>query len=328
MTSITIGIDISKHKFDAHLIGNDNFKQQKTFTNDDAGFKELSAIIPSGSEVSVAIEATGCYGENLVRYLHSCNVKVFVLNPAQVKYYAKSMMLRTKTDKVDAKVICNFLQLHQESLPVWQPKTVQLEELQGLYRYLTDIKEERIRTFGRLEACSNSNAAGKKISLSYYEAHLKYLDAELKSATAKALEIVSNCAILRKQYELLLSISGIGEQTALGILAELPDIELFANAKQLAAYAGLNPAIKESGSSVKGRGSISRVGSKPLRSLLYMPAISALRFNPIIKSFGERLKEKNKNGKVIVVAAMRKLLHMIYGVLKSGKPFDSEVSTT
>jgi transposase len=326
MTSITIGIDISKLKFDVYLIDGHKLTRQKTFTNDIKGFEAVKDLIPANVKVSVAIEATGCYGDNLVRYLHNCNVQVFVLNPAQVKYYAKSTMLRTKTDKVDAKVICNFLQLHQENLTVWQPKSVQLEELQGLYRYLVDIKEERVRTLGRIEACSNSDAAGKKISLSFYEFHLKHLDDELKSATAKALEIVSNCAILTKQYELLLSIPGVGEQTALGILAELPDIESFVNAKQLAAYAGLNPAIRESGSSVKGRGGISRVGSKPLRHLLYMPALAALRFNPIIKAFGERLKEKNKNGKVIVVAAMRKLLHMIYGILKSGQPFTKEAT--
>ena len=114
-------------------------------------------------------------------------------------------------------------------------------------------------------------------------------------------------------------------KTALAILSELPDTTNFANAKQVSAYAGLNPVIKESGSSVRKRSSIAKQGNKNLRKQLYMPALSALRFNPIIKKFAENLQEKNKNGKVIVVAAMRKLLHIIYGVLKSGKAFNPSI---
>jgi transposase len=322
MNNITIGIDISKQKFDICMIDSQNQKQQKTFTNDNKGFEELKAIIPTDSEVVAAIEATGCYGENLVYYLHSSNIKVFVLNPAQVKYYAKSVMLRTKTDKVDAKVICDFLKLHQNQLHLWKPKPVSLEELQSLYRCICDFKNDRVRVKCHIESCINTDSAGKQIALSYYQSQLEYLTTKINELTSRALDKISSFEELSNKFQLLNSIPGIGEDTALGILSELVDVNQFANAKQLAAYAGLNPAIRESGSSVRGKGRISKVGSQQLRKLLYLPAMSALRFNPIIKAFGDRLKAKGKNGKVIVIAAMRKLLHMIYGILKSGKLFN------
>jgi transposase len=323
INSITIRIDISKQKFDVCLIDLQNQKQQKTFTNDNKGFEAFKAIIPSNSEVVAAIEATGCYGENLVHYLYSCDIKVFVLNPAQVKYYAKSVMLRTKTDKVDAKLICDFLKIHQDQLHQWKPRPISLEELQGLYRCICDFKDDRARVKCHIESCTNTDSLGKKIALPYYESQLKHLTEKIKELRSLAIEKISSSEELSKKFELLKTIPGIGEETALGILAELIDVNRFVNAKQLAAYAGLNPAIRESGSSVKGRGKISKVGSKQLRSLLYLPAMSALRYNPIIKAFGDRLKAKGKNGKVIIVAAMRKLLHMIYGILKSGNLFNT-----
>lgn len=325
MSSITIGIDVSKKKFDAHLVYENSAEVRKTFTNDSKGFQELKNLIPTGSKTIVGLEATGCYGENLVRYLHDCAIEVFVLNPAQVKYYAKSMMSRTKTDKVDAKVICTFLKLHQDRLQGWNPKSEELEKVQGLYRCIQDLKDDRVRVECRIESCTSTNSIDKKVALSVYKRQLAYLNEEIEKATLEVLELISSCKELGKKFELLLGISGIGEQTALGILAELPDIGQFINAKQLAAYAGLNPAIRESGSSVRGKGSISKTGSKNLRKLLYLPAMTALKYNPIIKTFGDRLKAKGKNGKVIVVAAMRKLLHIIYGILKSREPFTGKI---
>jgi transposase len=325
MNSITIGVDISKKKFDAHLMYENGTEAQKTFTNDSEGFQELKKLIPTETEVVVAIEATGCYGQNLACYLHSYSIQVFVLNPAQVKHYAKSMMIRTKTDKVDAKVICTFLKLHQAKLQGWHPKSEELKKVQGLYRCIEDLKEDRARVKCRIESCRSTDSIEKQVALSVYEKQLTYLNKEIEEATAAVVDLVSSHEEISKQFKLLLNIPGVGEQTALSILAELPDIRQFINAKQLAAYAGLNPAIRESGSSVRGKGSISKTGSKYLRKLLYLPAMVALRYNPIIKAFGDRLKAKGKNGKVIVVAAMRKLLHMIYGILKSGKPFGEKI---
>ena len=321
MNIIVIGIDISKKKFDVSISNLKTKKFSKVFSNDLSGFKQLKDMLPEGVEVIAALEATGCYGENLTRFLHNNNIKVFVLNPAQVRNYAKSKMLRTKTDKVDCEVIAAFVTLHQESLKNWTPPLVSLEKLKGLYRCSEDLKGDATRVKGRIEACKNTDDLGKQEAFLTYEAQLKFIEKNILEVEKKMLSIIDECPELSRKFTLLCGIPGVGHKTAIGILAELPDIYNFNNAKQLAAYAGLNPAIRESGSSVRGRRGISHIGSAHLRKLLFLPAMTALRCNPIIKGFGDRLKAKQKNGKVILIAAMRKLLHIIFGVLRTNEAF-------
>ena len=321
MSIIVIGIDISKKKFDVSISNLKTKKISKVFSNDHSGFEQLKNILPEGSNAIAALEATGCYGENLTRFLYNNDIKVFVLNPVQVRNYAKSKMLRTKTDKVDSEVIADFVTLHQESLQNWTPPLVSLEKLKGLYRCSEDLKGDATRVKGRIEACKNTDDLGKQEALLTYESQLEFIEKNILEVDKKMLSIIDECPELLGKFTLLCSIPGIAHKTAIGVLAELPEISNFNNAKQLAAYAGLNPAIRESGSSVRGRGRISHIGSAHLRKLLFLPAMSALRYNPIIKEFGDRLKAKQKNGKVVLVAAMRKLLHIIFGVLKSGEFF-------
>jgi transposase len=321
MSIIVIGIDISKKKFDVTISNLKTKKVNKVFSNDHSGFEQLKSILPEGSEVIAALEATGCYGENLTRFLHNNGIKVFVLNPAQVRNYAKSRMLRTKTDKVDCEVIKDFVTIHQESLQNWNPPLPSFEKLKGLYRCSEDLKRDAIRIKGRIEACQNTGDLGKQEALITYEIQLEFIEKSILEVEKKMLSIIDECPELSRKFALLNSISGIGQKTAIGVLAELPEISNFNNAKQLAAYAGLNPAIRESGSSVRGRGGISHIGSANLRKLLFLPAMAALRYNPTIKKFGDRLQAKQKNGKVILIAAMRKLLHVIFGVLKSNEVF-------
>ena len=126
---------------------------------------------------------------------------------------------------------------------------------------------------------------------------------------------------LKQTYDLLYSIPGVGPKLAVCLISELPDLQYFDSVKQLVSFLGLNPSIKESGSSVRGRLGISHTGSRLIRKMLYMPAMNAMRFNPVIKEFAARLSERAKNGKVIVVACMRKLVHIIYGVLKNQTAF-------
>jgi transposase len=121
--------------------------------------------------------------------------------------------------------------------------------------------------------------------------------------------------------ELLRTIPGVGEMVCWGFLSETPDVRNFDNARQLAAFAELNPSVYESDTSVRERGGISKTRSTALRKLLYLPAMLTIRFNPVVKAFAQTLRSRGKNGKVIVVACMRKLLHIIYGVLVKQQPF-------
>ena len=129
-------------------------------------------------------------------------------------------------------------------------------------------------------------------------------------------------APLRAKRDLLVTVPGIGPITAAKILAEVPEIESFEGARQVAAYAGLTPKEHITGSSVRGRTRLSKIGNARIRTALYMPAVVSIRCNPLVRALAERLRAKGKVPMVIIGAAMRKLLHLAYGVLKHGKPFD------
>lgn len=131
---------------------------------------------------------------------------------------------------------------------------------------------------------------------------------------------------VKRQYNLLTSIPGIGKITAFSLIATLPDLSLFKSAKQLAAFAGLNPAVRESGSSVKGRGSISKMGSKTHRTALYVPALVAKKNSKNLRAFDEKLKAKGKKPKVAVIAIMHRMLRLVYGCLTKGVPFTEEMA--
>ena len=158
------------------------------------------------------------------------------------------------------------------------------------------------------------------------EGHIGYLDAEIEQTTKLIRAHINEHPELKRQSELRDSIPGIGEATAAMLLAEIGNITGYDSARQVAAFAGLAPRRHESGETVRGRARLSKVGTPRLRKALYFPALTALRFNPTIKAWGEGLRARGKSQMVVIGAAMRKLIHIAYGVLKSGKPFDPELA--
>lgn len=204
---IVIGIDISKKKFDVSISNLKTKKVNKVFSNDHSGFEQLKTMLPKDSEVIAALEATGCYGENLTRFLYNNDVKVFVLNPAQVKNYAKSIMLRTKTDKIDCEMIANFLILHKEHLQSWTPPLAPLEKLKGLHRCSEDLKGDGVRIKGRIEACKNTDDLGKKEALIIYKDQLKFIEKSILEVEKKILLLIEECPELSRKFVLLNSIS-------------------------------------------------------------------------------------------------------------------------
>ena len=316
MDRIVIGVDISKKNFDVALYSPDKKWLNRVFANNQKGFEALLNWFRQKefSPDRVAMEATGRYGEELARFLYDKGYTVLVLNPAQVKYFAKSKLSRAKTDKKDARLIAEFALMH-EDLRAWAPLPASQEKLRELYRCLSRLKEDRTQQLNRLESARDVDV--KKIVVD----QLKFLNEQIETLEEQIRHLIASDSGLKGKAELLESIPGIGEVASWGVLSETPDLRNFGSARQLAAFAGLNPSIFELGSSVRGRGNISKIGSGSLRKLLYMPGMSAMRFNPVIKAFAETLRAKGKNGKVIVVACMRKLLHIIYGVLTKQQPF-------
>jgi transposase len=312
-----LGIDVSKNTLDVALLGVTPKPRHKLFSNDAQGHANLLAwLTEHGAQtVHACLEATGTWATDAALTLHAAGHRVSLVNPAQIHAFGRSGLKRTKTDKADALLIARFCQMHQP--PAWTPLSPQLQQLQGLIRRLEHLEEMLTMEKNRL----SSGGVGGAVEQSITE-HIAYLEEQMEKTRRQIKEHIDHDPDLRNNAKLLESIPGIGAATAALLLAELRDMTQFTSARQVAAFAGVVPRLRESGTSVRGRAQLSKVGSSRLRKSLYYPAITALRFNPLIKAFGLRLSAQGKSKMLIIGAAMRKLLHLAYGVLKSQRPFD------
>jgi len=240
-------------------------------------------------------------------------------SPAQVP--AQTELSRTKTDKRDASLIARYCFQHRP--PSWAPPPPEISELQSLLRRLESLLDMRQQEANRLEA--GINASSVKASVTD---HMAYLDEQIAHTQSLIKDHIDENPSLRQQRDLLSSIPGIGELTAAKLLAEIVDIKQYSSARQVAAFAGLVPRHHQSGTSVRGKPRLCKVGAARLRKAMYFPAIVATHHNPAIKAMSQRLRERGKCPMQIIGAAMRKLIHIAYGVLKSGKPFDAHYGKT
>ncbi|MFN2393209.1 MAG: IS110 family transposase [Pyrinomonadaceae bacterium] len=312
-----LGIDIAKLKFDVCLIKENGKAKHKVFANTKHGFEQLIAWLASHEigSLHACLEATGTYGEALAVYLFDAGFTVSVVNPAQVKAFAVSRLTRTKTDKVDAELIARFCLAQQPQ--AWTPPASEVRELQALARRLESLIEMRVAEENRLSSGISIEAVSHSL-----EVHIAYLIEEIKQTERLIREHINNHPNLKEQSDLLDSIPGIGATTAALLLAEITDFKQYKSARQVAAYAGLVPRERRSGSSVRGRTSLSKIGNARLRKALYFPAMTALRCSGFFQQWAAGLRERGKCKMAVIGAAMRKLIHLAYGVLKTGKPFD------
>ena len=315
MTPTFLGIDISKKDFHVVLLKEERGSKPKKFTNDTAGFESLNKWLKKSGveELHACMEATSIYGDALAEFLYEAGYQVSVVNPARIKGFAKSELLRTKTDSVDAALIARFCAAIKPSL--WKPTPPEVKDLQALLRRLESLTEMYQQEENRWETATATVAKLTKAHLDY----IKEQQAEIKKMISDHFDQHPH---LKQQRELLTSIPGIGEQTAAVLLAEVGRIEDYKNARQLAAYAGLTPCERSSGTSVRGKTRLSCTGNVRLRKALYMPAVVAMRCNPLLKAVSERLLGRGKVKMQVIGALMRKLLHLAFGILKSQKPFD------
>jgi transposase len=261
------------------------------------------------------MEATGSYWYALAKYLFNDGHAVAVINPRRIKAFAESELLRTKTDAVDAGLIARFAATQQFQL--WKPLAPEIEELQGLYRHLEFLKESRTQHVTR----EQTPGLPERVRQST-QALIVQLDIQIDDLERAIRDHIDRHPGLKIKHDLLTSIPGIGDTSATAILSEMPAIEEFRSAQAVAAYAGLSPLIRQSGSSVRGKPRLCKTGNARLRKALYFPAIVGERYNPTLQAFGRRLRAAGKATMVVIGAMMRKLLVIAYGVLKSGKPFN------
>jgi len=312
--NIVIGADIAKKKFDVACLLEGKFKH-KVFTNDAAGFASFVAWFLSlcgDTSPLICMEATGAYSLPLADYLVNPGFPVSLVNPAKIHAFAKSELSRAKTDKADAKLIARYALMTQP--PLWIPPSPNIRELQALVRRVEHLLEMIQMEQNRLETAD----ASTHLSITNV---LNTLETELKSTRKAIKDHIDSNPDLKQRSDLLETIPGIGEACIAHLLLALSEHHGFTHAKQVVAFAGLAPVLRESGQ-WRGNTHISKTGDAALRKVLYMPALCAKRYNPVIQVFWNRLQANGKNGKAITCAAMRKLIHIAFGVIKSGKPFD------
>ena len=309
-----LGIDVAKAKVAVALVTTGDKIRHKSCANTPAGFAELAAWLARQhvARVHACLEATGTYGDALAIWLHQAGHVVSVVNPAIIHAYARTQLTRSKTDRLDAELIARFTATQHP--PAWTPPAPEIRQLQALVRRLDALQGMRTQELNRLEA--GVAVADVRASI---EAVLANLDAQIAHVQQLIRDHLDRHPGLRAQRELLTTIPGIGEATAAVLIAELFD-KSYTNARQAAAFAGLVPRIVESGT-LRGRSRLSKIGPGRLRKALYFPAIAPLRYNPTIRAVRTRLRAAGKPSMVIIGAAMRKLIHLAYGVLKSGRAY-------
>lgn len=317
MSSAIIGIDIAKLKFDVARLADGKYKHAK-FPNTPEGFTQLATWLAGFGDTQprFCMEATGSYGLALAEFLVDRGHFVSVVNPAQIHAFGKSELSRTKTDKADAKLIARYAL--QADLTAWKPLPQNLRVLQALTRRLEHLLEMQHMEQNRLETADTTITPSIRTVLTT-------LGAELQATRQAIRDHIDHDPDLKQRSDLLTSIPGIGPATTAHLLVALSSHHGYANAKQVVAQAGLAPAIAQSGQ-WQGKTRIAKTGDARLRKALYLPALVAWQHNPLIRVHCQRLKANGKNGKLIICSAMRKLIHLAFAILKSGKPFDPHFS--
>lgn len=305
------GIDISKKVFDVYSLNSGH----KQFNNDEKGFKLLLRELPK--QALVIMEATGYYHYRLAQYLHKRGVKVSVVNPLSVKRFIQMRLAKVKTDKSDAKAICEYG--IQNAVPLYNALTdVQAECLQ-LFRLLDIYMKQRTATKNKIKGEESLGKPSRAV-YSSLKRNLRHLDKEIGCIEDRLLELVKQDQ--QQQLTLLKSIPGMGVKTALFLIVVTDGFKKFETASQLCSYVGITPTIRESGSSVRGRSRISKVGNKKLRNLLFLCAFSACKHNKGCRELYERIVAKGKSKKLALIAVSNKLLKQAFAIAKSGLPYD------
>lgn len=318
-TGCWVGIDVAKSKLDVALLDARGKVKNHVFVNDAKGHAALVAWLReragAAPDVRVCMEATGPYGEAPAIALTDAGLVVSVINPARIKGFAQSELVRNKTDRADAALLARFGQAMQPE--PWMAPPVEVRELRALVDRLQSLKEMHQQEANRLEAAMTQS--GMRASI---QSHMQWLQINIKELERQIDDHIDKHPGLRDDVKLITSIPGLGNTTAAKVLAYLGDMRRFKNGKALAAFIGVTPRLKLSGSSVRGRSVISRAGHAGVRHCLYMPAMVALRHNPLVSVFGLRLKATGLAPKAVIAACMHKLVLLIYGILKSGTPFN------
>lgn len=311
-----LGIDVSKESLDVTLLKADGSQQSQQVANHQKGFKQVQRWLTKQQvkRVHVCLEATNIYWEKAAEFFHQQGQSVSVVNPARIRGFAQSQLRRNKTDPLDSEVIAQFCAALKPAL--WTPPSPHQRKLRALVRHQRALQKSLTQQTNRQATCQEPAVqASLKTIIDTLKAQIKQIEQQIRA-------LIEAHPDLKAQYELLTSIKGIGHKCAVVLLAEMYDLADYESARAAAADAGVTPRHHTSGKTVRRKPKLSKMGKSSVRGVLYWPAITAMQYNPIVRALKERLEARGKDWKVIVGAAMRKLLHLAYGVLKNQTPFD------
>lgn len=318
---IYVGIDVSKDKFDVSLL--DTSKPTRkgelraSYANQVQGFEHLLKGLPTGAHC--VLEASGAYYLPLAGYLYEHQVAVSVVNPLVIRRYGQMLLRRAKTDKADAQLIAHYA--HSQQPPLWQPLPLYLSQSQQLQTLLEGYLKQRTMLKNQREAFQHSGIDNPDLYASL-DRSLEQLEQEISQLEQKLAQLVGQHQgpLLDK----LVSIPGIGRKTALVLLLITRGFSRFESAKQLVAFVGLAPRVFESGSSVRGKSHLCKLGSSRIRQLLYLCSWSAIKANPACKLLYERLLLKGKPKMVALIAVAHKLLRQAFAIATHNTGFDKD----
>lgn len=324
-----VGIDVAKDKFDVCFKEENNgrfkIKGSKSFKNNPSDYKEflnwcLKRKMKESSLLFV-MEATGVYYEDLCYFLHANDQEVSVELPQKIKYYSKSLNIKTKTDKVDAQVIAEIAMERHSRLRRWAPPSREFKKIRDITREVARLKKSKTIVCSQLHALEYAHESSPEV-LEVVKRQLDHTEKLVDELEDLLLKIVKEDKFLYEKLKRIEAIKGLGILTIVNVIAETNGFFLFNNIRQLVSYAGLDVVEDQSGN-LTGKSKISKKGNKHLRSSLYMAAISAGKYNETLKPFYERLKERFPKKKQGLVAVMRKLLILIYTLWKNGEEYNS-----
>lgn len=323
-----IGIDVSKAKLDCCLLldAAHNQRRTKTVANSIAGIANLLAWCAkqhvANPELHAILEGTGVYHEQAALALTEAGVTVSIVNPAQVKDFGRSLGIRSKTDGIDSWVLARYGALLNPK--PWSPPTPEARTLQALLARRDAIAQDLQRERNRLEKADATETPilirqSLLDSIAFLETQLTKLQTDIDDHIDKHPELKADRALLT-------SIPGVGSRVSHHLLAVMHN-HRFQSAEQLAAYLGLVPVERQSGSSLQGRPRLSKAGPARIRAVLYMAAIVATQHNPHVKALYQRLQNRGKSKMSALGAAMRKLVHLCFGVLKTRQPYQTNYAS-
>jgi len=316
-----VGIDVSAATVEVALEDDQGGRRELEAPNTAAGHRALCRVLAMAArEVFVCVEATGIYHFDLALALQGAKrVHVMVANPRATKDFARATMQRAKTDRVDARMLREFAK--RMPFQGWAPPPPRVLALRALARRIEALTEARGQEVNRLHAAGVSAHLGPTLQKAS-RAHIRFLDASMEALDAEAKALIAAEPILARRFAQLVSVRGIGERSAVRLLAELAVLPADMTVRQWVAHCGLDPRPWDSGRSIHRPARISRTGNARLRAALYMPALVAIRCDAHVRRFHDALLARNKKPMQAIVAVMRKMLHAIYGMFANDETYD------